>query len=319
MKEKLAFQPKTYFLKHKPGCIFAALFLFTCMALWILNPGLDKLRDSIPEEFVNETGVRYAQAEANLLVASAVRGRNVNTGEARTFIGFAGGIWQAEGSKALKNTADIILWVPSLVDGSKITISLTIASVTVGLFLSVFLALGKISKFKLLSKVCGGYIFFFRGTPLLMQLFFVYYGLPYISPAFAINDKFTAAFITFALNGAAYCAEIIRAAIQSIDKGQTEASHALGFTYAQTMRLIIIPQSFRRLIPPVANEFIMVLKDASLVAVIALMDLTQAARAISSSSASVLVYIPAAVIYLIITAFFTFIFNRLEKKFSVHL
>jgi len=85
------------------------------------------------------------------------------------------------------------------------------------------------------------------------------------------------------------------------------------------MRLVIIPQSFRRLIPPVANEFIMVLKDASLVAVIALMDLTQAARAISSSSASVLVYFPAAVIYLIITAFFTFIFNRLEKRFSVHL
>ena len=315
----MAFQPKAYFLKHRLGCVFAALFLFAGAVLWIVNPGVDRLRASIPEDFISATGPRYALAESNLLVVSAARGRNVNTGEARTFIGFAGRIRQAEGSKALKSVADIILWVPSLIDGSKITISLTIASVTVGLFLSVFLALGKISKFGLLSKICGGYIFFFRGTPLLMQLFFVYYGLPYISPALTINDKFTAAFITFALNGAAYCAEIIRAAIQSIDKGQAEASHALGFSYAQTMRLVIIPQSFRRLIPPVANEFIMVLKDASLVAVIALMDLTRAAQQISSSSASVLVYIPAAVIYLIITAFFTFIFNRLEKKFSVHL
>jgi len=304
---------------HKLNCVFAAILLFAGMALWILNPGVEKLRDSISREFINETGARYAQAEANLLAVSAVRGRNVNTGEAETYIGFAGRIWRAEGSKALVNAANIILWVPSLIDGSKITISLTITSVTVGLFFSVFLALGKISKFKLLSKLCGGYIFFFRGTPLLMQLFFVYYGLPYISPALAINDKFTAAFVTFVLNVAAYLAEIIRAGIQSIDKGQSEASHALGLSYAQTMRLIIIPQSFRRLIPPVANEFIMVLKDASLVAVIALMDLTQAARAISSSSASVLVYFPAAVIYLIITAFFTFIFNRLEKRFSVHL
>ncbi|MCL2299019.1 MAG: amino acid ABC transporter permease [Firmicutes bacterium] len=197
--------------------------------------------------------------------------------------------------------------------------ALTITSVLVGVVLSIFLALGKISKFKPLSRLCSAYIFFFRGTPLLMQLFFIYYGLPYISPDLAINNKFTAAFIAFALNTGAYVAEIIRAAIQSIDKGQFEASHALGFSYSQTMRLIIIPQSIRRLIPPVANEFIMVLKDASLVAVIALTDLTQATRAISSSSASVLVYIPAMILYLIITGVFTFIFNRLEKRFSIHL
>jgi polar amino acid transport system permease protein len=151
-----------------------------------------------------------------------------------------------------------------------------------------------------------------------MQLFFVYYGLPQINPALTINNKFLAAFIAFSLNSAAYCSEIIRAAIQASDKGQFEASRALGLTYGQTMRLIIIPQSIRRLIPPVANEFIMVLKDASLVSIIALSDLTHATRSISSSSSSVLVYIPAMAIYLMITAFFTYVFEKAERRFSVY-
>ncbi|MCL2495277.1 MAG: amino acid ABC transporter permease [Oscillospiraceae bacterium] len=215
--------------------------------------------------------------------------------------------------------ADIVLWIPPLVDGSRITISLTIVSVIAGVFLSVFFALGKITKFKPVQAFCSAYIFFFRGTPLLMQLLVVYFGLPMLDKRLAINSAFSAAVIAFTLNTAAYCAEIIRAAIQSIDKGQFEASHALGFTYAQTMRLIIIPQSIRRLIPPIANEFIMVLKDASLVTMIGLADLTQTTFKISNSNATMTVYFPALVLYLIITAFFTFTFNRLEKRFSIHL
>lgn len=212
----------------------------------------------------------------------------------------------------------MIGWLPALLDGAKVTVSLAIVTVLAGVILSVFLALGKISKNKILSSLCSAYIFFFRGTPLLMQLYFVYYGLPQISSALTINNKFFAAFIAFSLNSAAYCAEIIRAAIQSIDKGQFEASKSLGMNYWQTMRLIIIPQSFRRLVPPIGNEFIMILKDASLVSIIALTDLTKVTRAISSSAATAMVYIPAMIIYLIITAFFSWVFNRLEKKFSVY-
>lgn len=212
----------------------------------------------------------------------------------------------------------MIGWLPPLLEGARTTISLSIISVATGLVLSIFLALGKISKNKILSKICGGYIFFFRGTPLLMQLYFIYFGLPQINPDWAIQSRFMAAWIAFSLNSAAYCAEIIRAAIQSIDKGQFEASKSLGMNYAQTMRLIIIPQSFRRLVPPVANEFIMVLKDVSLVSIIALSDITKVTRGISSSAATPMVYIPAMLIYLVITAFFTYIFNRLEKRFSVY-
>jgi polar amino acid transport system permease protein len=212
----------------------------------------------------------------------------------------------------------VINWIPPLLDGARITISLTILSVSAGLVLSLFLALGKMSKRALPNKVCSAYIFFFRGTPLLMQLYFIYYGLPQITPLLTINNRFIAAFIAFSLNSAAYCAEIIRAAIQSIDKGQFEAAKALRMSYGQTMRLVIIPQSFRRLIPPVGNEFIMMLKDASLVSIIALTDITKVTRSISSSTASAMVYIPAMILYLIITAVFTFIFHRLEKKYSVY-
>lgn len=234
-----------------------------------------------------------------------------------TYLGFVGNIVEANDG-FIGTIADFIRWIPVLLEGTGITISLTIVSVLAGLVCSLFLALGKISKNKVIGKICDAYIFFFRGTPLLMQLYFVYYALPLINENLMINNRFLAAFIAFTLNSAAYCAEIIRAAIQSIDKGQFEAAKALGMSYWQTMGRIVIPQSFRRLIPPVANEFIMVLKDASLVSIIALSDLTFITKKLSISNATPLVYIPSMLIYLAITAFFTYVFNRLEKKFSIY-
>ncbi|MDR0585997.1 MAG: amino acid ABC transporter permease [Treponema sp.] len=212
----------------------------------------------------------------------------------------------------------IAVWVVQLIEGSRVTLWLTILAVSAGLVMSLFLALGKMSKKAWLNRICSAYVFFFRGTPLLMQLYFIYYGLPQITSVLTINNRFIAAFIAFSLNSAAYCAEIIRAAIQSIDKGQFEAAKALRMSYGQTMGLVIIPQSIRRLIPPVGNEFIMMLKDASLVSIIALTDITKVTRSISSSTASAMVYIPAMILYLIITAVFTFIFHKLETKYSVY-
>ena len=212
----------------------------------------------------------------------------------------------------------IMTWMPQLLLGARTTIVITIIAVAIGLILSFFLALGKMSKNPLLNKPCSAYIFFFRGTPLLIQIYFIYFGLPQFNPALTIKSAFVAALIAYTLNSAAYLAENIRAGIQSIDKGQYEAAKALGMTYRQTMQLIILPQTIRRLIPPVGNEFIMVLKDVSLVAIIGLSDLTKVTRAISSSQATALVYIPAMVIYLVITAFFSFIFNKMEKKYSVY-
>jgi polar amino acid transport system permease protein len=212
----------------------------------------------------------------------------------------------------------IVSWMPQLMRGAGITVSLTLLAVSAGLILGLFLALGKMSKNNLFKNSCSAYIFFFRGTPLLMQLLFIYYILPNIIPFLTINNRFIAAFVAYSLNSAAYSAEIIRAAIQSIDKGQFEASRALGMSYAQTMRYVIIPQSIRRLIPPVGNEFIMMSKDTSLVSIIALVDITRATRRIRDATSSTLVFIPAMIIYLIITAVFTYVFRKLEKKYSVY-
>lgn len=315
--------PRSKFIGSKRfWVLFAVVMLMAaCVPFALSKPSMQTMESHISQELIDTAKAtnQYAQSSENYIVFNLIRGRNVNikSGTSETYLGFAGQVFDMNSGFG-KSMADILFWLPSLMIGTQVTVALTILSVLAGLLASVFLALGKISRKKILNRLCGAYIFFFRGTPLLMQLYFIYYGLPQISPVLAINNKFLAAFIAFALNSAAYCAEIIRAAIQSIDKGQYEASRAMGLRYGQTMRLIIIPQSIRRLIPPVANEFIMVLKDASLVSLIALTDLTHTTRSISSSSRSALVFIPAMIIYLIITAVFSYLFNKAEKRFSVY-
>lgn len=246
------------------------------------------------------------------------------------FIGFAGQVYDAsEGftgfvGDMVNYTYRLLGCGENVLHGAKLTIFLTITSMVCGFVLSIFLALGKISKYKIISKPCSAYIFFFRGTPLMIQLFAVYFMVPGVfsfSWTGITGDvywgAFLAAWISFTLNSAAYCAEIVRAALQSIDKGQAEAAKVLGFSYRQTMQKIIIPQSIKRMIPPVCNEFVMVLKDASLVFAISLMDITTISKNIMSDG-SYLVFVPALIIYLVITAFFTFVFNKIEKKFSVY-
>lgn len=252
------------------------------------------------------------------------------------YLGFAGKIYNADSGVAnvagqmVNYTYRMLGCGENVLHGAKLTILLTTLTVFFGVIFGVFLALGKISKNKILNKICSGYIFFFRGTPLLIQLFVIYFSIPSIfgfawRDIFSASDNeavykgaFLAAIIAFALNSGAYCAEIVRAAIQSIDKGQYEAAKALGMSYGKTMRKVIIPQSVRRMIPPVCNEFIMVLKDASLVFAISLMDITTISKNIMTSEGSYLVFVPALIIYLIITAFFSFIFNKIEAKFSVY-
>lgn len=214
----------------------------------------------------------------------------------------------------IQHFSQVLSWIPSLLEGTKITVLLTLSSVSVGLLISVLLAVGKISSNKISNLFCSFYIFFFRGTPLLLQLYFIYYGLPKINECFMISNRFLAAFIAFSLNCAAYLAEVIRSAILSIDKGQIEAARSLGLSNIQVIIHIILPQAFSRILPPLSNEFILVLKDASLVSIIALSDLTRVTQNIASSSSSALVFIPAMIIYLIITAFFSFTFKMLEEK-----
>jgi len=252
------------------------------------------------------------------------------------YVGFAGSIYSADegagkfAGQMVNYTYRMLGTGENLLHGVKLTLLLTTLSMVIGAVMSVFLALGKISENKLISKLSSAYIFFFRGTPLLIQLFVVYFSAPVIfgfswrsmfsvaDPEAVYKGAFIAALIAFSLNSAAYCAEIVRAAIQSIDKGQNEASKALGMSYGQMMRTIIIPQSIRRMIPPLCNEFVMMIKDVSLVFAISLMDITTISKTIMTSEGNYLVFIPALLIYLVITAIFTFIFGRIEKRLSIY-
>lgn len=206
--------------------------------------------------------------------------------------------------------------MPKFVQGAGLTLELTLVAILMGLLLGLILALGRLSRNAVLNKLSQFYIWFFRGTPLLLQLFFIYYALPTLSPI-KLNSLL-AAFLALGLNSGAYLAEIIRAAIQSIDKGQMEAAKALGMSYRQAMRVVIIPQSYRRLIPPVGNEFIAMLKDTSLVSMISMTELMRTTTTYANSTGDASYYLPCAVFYLALTTFFTFAFGRLEKKYSVY-
>lgn len=310
-----------YFLKkYKVWCIVIAALIIVCIPLALTTPGLMDYKALVPSEFTELQAKKESEVfKSGGIMSTYIATKQIssNSAERVAFLGIAGHVFHADGgiSEFLANS---ITWFPSLLDGTKVTILLTLLSVTTGIILSVFLALGKMSKLKSVSWLCRGYIFFFRGTPLLMQLYFIWFGLPLILPALTISDRFLAAWIAFSLNSGAYCAEIIRAAIESIDKGQFEASKALGFNYSQTMRKIIIPQTYRRLIPPLANEFIMVLKDAAMTSIIALKDLSKVTSSIMSSTGEVTVFLLSMIIYLVITAIFSKCFVLLEKKFSLY-
>ncbi|WP_234945956.1 amino acid ABC transporter permease [Caldanaerobius fijiensis] len=206
--------------------------------------------------------------------------------------------------------------IPVLGIGAIMTIELTILSIIFGTILGLILALMKISSNFIVSKIAGFYIYIMRGTPLLLQLFTIYYGLP--SLGIKLNP-FPAAVIGMSLNSAAYVAEIIRGGIQSIDKGQMEAAKALGMTYLQAMKRIILPQAYRRLIPPMGNEFIALLKDSSLVSTIAMVDLMRTAlQMYSNSFKPVEVFTLAGLYYLLLTSIFTLIFGKMERRYSVY-
>ena len=199
-------------------------------------------------------------------------------------------------------------------DGLGVTLGLFALTLLFSIPLGLIISLGAISRFKPLAWLVKFYIWLLRGTPLLLQLLFVYFGLPLL---FGLNiDNFAAAVIAFVLNYAAYFAEIFRAGIQSIDKGQFEAAKALGLSSGQTMWRVVIPQTISRILPPVGNESITLVKDTSLVSIIALSDIMHQTRTIVMREASVAAFVVAAVFYLVMTFVLTRLFDYLEKRFS---
>ena len=198
--------------------------------------------------------------------------------------------------------------------GCIITGELWIITIVLSVPLGFCFALMKVSRFRWLRNLIAVYTWVFRGTPLLLQLFFTYYGLAIWGISLS---PLTAAVITYAVNYGAYLTEIYRAGIESIDKGQYEAAHALHMTYPQTMRKIIIPQVIRRTLPPTCNEAITLVKDTALVAVIGMGDLLRSAKEIFTRDFSVVPFLLAACIYLLLSSVLVTVFRRLEDRYAV--
>jgi cystine transport system permease protein len=213
----------------------------------------------------------------------------------------------------------LLMWQslgPLLVGGIKFTVPLALLSFAAGLVLAFAAALARLFGPAPLVALVRFYIWLIRGTPLLVQLFVIFYGLP---SAGIVLDPLVAALIGFSLNIGAYNAEVIRGAIEAIPRGQWDAAYSLSMTRAQALRRTILPQAARVAVPPLANSFIALVKDTSLAAVITVPEIFQAAQRIASVTYEPLVlYVEAALIYLVLCSVLSSLQGRLERYFSRH-
>ncbi|MEG0774900.1 amino acid ABC transporter permease [Clostridium sp.] len=195
------------------------------------------------------------------------------------------------------------------------TLEVFILTLVFSVALGLIVALGRLSKIKLISTITQVYILIMRGTPLLLQLIFVFFGLPIIGVTL---DRFPAAILTFVLNYSAYFGEIFRGGIESIDKGQHEAAEVLGLTQRRTFLRIILPQVIKRTLPPISNEVITLVKDTSLVYVVGIGELLRAGKAAANRDASLVPLVIVAIFYLIFTGILAKGFKYLEKRYSYY-
>jgi len=203
---------------------------------------------------------------------------------------------------------------PFLLKGAGYTVELSLGGMIFGLSLGFVIALMRLSSRRVLQMVARTYVSFIRGTPLLVQLFVIYYGLA----QFGLRlDPIPSALIGLSLNVAGYTGEILRAAIASIDKGQWEASRALGLSWSQTMRLVILPQAMRVALPPLGNSFISLVKDTSLAATIQVPELFRQAQLITARTFQIFtMYLTAAILYWLISTALNWAQLRMERRFS---
>lgn len=207
--------------------------------------------------------------------------------------------------------------MPMVIAGFKYSIPMMLISFFLGLLLALLVALGRMSRFKLLSALCAFYVWIIRGTPLLVQLFIIFYGLPSVGIVFS---PFVSAIIGLTISQGAYNSEVIRGALTGIPKGQHEAPYALGMTKFQTLIHVIIPQAALTAVPALGNSFISLLKDTSLTSVLTVQEIFMVAKQISAIQYKPLIlYIEAAFVYLVFSTFLTWVQTKLEKRLGKHL
>src|SRR5690625_209438 len=211
---------------------------------------------------------------------------------------------------------NIVGVIPFLIKGVQLTFIITVIGIFCGFIIGAFAGMGRLAKNKIIFRICTFYVEVIRGTPILVQILFIYFG---ISALLGINlDKMTASIIAIAINAGAYIAEIVRGGIQSIDKGQTEAGRSIGLTPSQTMRYIVWPQAFKRIIPPLGNQFIISLKDTSLFSAIAVNELLYMGKSYANNSFTYFEpYLMVSLFYLAITIPSSLILRRVERRLDV--
>lgn len=207
-----------------------------------------------------------------------------------------------------------LIWdsLPSLLHGASVSLRITCIAAFIGLTLGSIFGLAETFKSRFISFFLGTYVTLFRGTPMLIQILFIYYVLP----QFGLNlAPFWAASLAIGLNSCAYISQIIRAGINAVPKGQIEAAHTLGFSSLKTMRYIVFPQAFRVTLPAIGNELITLVKDSSLASIIGVMELTKEASVIRSRTYDAFsILLAVSMIYLILTATLSFCLKKYEKR-----
>ncbi len=201
-----------------------------------------------------------------------------------------------------------------LLPGLTMTIPLTVISFAIAMVISVAVAMVQFAKVPVLRQICRFYIWVIRGTPLLVQLYVIFYGLPKLG---VILDPFPSAIIVFSINEGAYCAETMRAALESVPGGQMEAGYCVGMNYLQIMRRIVLPQAFRTAFPPLSNSLISMVKDTSLAANITVMEMFMATQRIVARTYEPLVlYMEVGLIYLLFCTVLTWVQRAGEKRLN---
>lgn len=204
---------------------------------------------------------------------------------------------------------------PQVLEGLKVTMEIFLLTLILSIPLGVLVALGRLSKIKIINKLTGFYVLIMRVTPLLLQIVFIFFGLPNLN---IVIDRFPAAIIAFTLNYAAYFGEIFRAGISSVDIGQNEASQVLGLSKKDTFFRIILPQAFKTILPPIANEIVTLVKDTALVYVIGIDELLRVGKIACNRDSSLLPLLIIGIVYLILIGIFTKIFDKIEKKYQYY-
>lgn len=210
---------------------------------------------------------------------------------------------------------EIMTFIPEALEGLKVTIEIFVVTLILAIPLGIIIALGRISKIKFIKSITGLYVLILRGTPLLLQILFIFFGLPLIN----INiQRFPAAILAMVLNYGAYFGEIFRGGILSIDKGQFEGAEVLGLSKKDTFFRIIMPQALKRIFPPVANEIVTLVKDTSLIYVVGLDELLKIAKIASNRISSIMPFVIVGIVYLIFNGIITKILEYIEKKFDYY-